>query len=289
MEVLVLDGKNYVKASKAARDLGYATDYVGQLCRSGQIDAHLIGRTWYVHQEQLSTYRVEKKRMSKIKAREYAKKTIAEFQAKAPETKNNYRNIDIQYESDSSDLIPATRKLTITNTSKALTHIDEDFSETVIENPGEKIKMSGDLNIVDVTDGPVDGETTILTPSRFKKGVPVVEEPAISDSAFAEIEAKVTAKRPSFEERLQTQQLDTVIEESVTEMPTPSTAAITHVQPNNSGLVYHVLFVLSLCTLVTVAISTVHVTTYAPDKIIPVEKSIQLDFKNSINILRSKI
>ena len=46
MEVLVLDGKNYVKASKAAKELGYATDYVGQLCRSGQVDAHLIGRTW---------------------------------------------------------------------------------------------------------------------------------------------------------------------------------------------------------------------------------------------------
>ena len=48
MEILVLDGKTYVKASKAAKDLGYATDYVGQLCRNDQIDAHLIGRTWYV-------------------------------------------------------------------------------------------------------------------------------------------------------------------------------------------------------------------------------------------------
>ncbi len=174
MEVLVLDGKNYVKASKAARDLGYATDYVGQLCRSGQVDAHLIGRTWYVNQEMLSTYKVEKKRTSRVKAREYAKKTIEEHRLKVTEDKNAYKNIDIRYESDSKELIPKTKKLSIKSTPAIdpKTKI-EDVSEfeggNEIVNEGNKVLMSGDLTVVDVTDGPVDLDTVVLTPGRIKR------------------------------------------------------------------------------------------------------------------------
>lgn len=175
MESLVLDGKTYVKASKAARDLGYATDYVGQLCRSGKVDAHLIGRTWYVYQDDLQTHRVEKKRMSRIKAREQAHKSIEAHRIKVNTTHNTYKNIDIQYEEDANELIPPTRKLSVIPAYERILKEKEvvDSNPTYI-NKGEKILMSGPISVVDVTDGPVDDETVFLTSILDRKRKPTV-------------------------------------------------------------------------------------------------------------------
>lgn len=164
MEVLVLDGKSYVKASKAARDLGYATDYVGQLCRGGKVDAHLIGRTWYVNKDELSTHRTEKKRMSRVKAREYAKRSIEDYKQKST---NISKNIDIRYENDTEALLPETKKLRVTSEPirKEFAYEDRvDGDEMEVFNKGEQVVMSGSIEVEDVTDGPVDTETTFLTP-----------------------------------------------------------------------------------------------------------------------------
>lgn len=167
MEILVLDGKSYVKASKAAKELGYATDYVGQLCRSGQVDAHLIGRTWYVNQEELSTHRTEKKRMSRTKAREYAKRSIEEYREKTAKSTNIYKNIDIQYEHDEQPLLPVTKKLQIKSepAKKEYAYKERvDGDEMEILNKGKSVVMSGDIKITDVTDGEIDRDTTVLRP-----------------------------------------------------------------------------------------------------------------------------
>ena len=184
METLVLDGKNYVKASKAARDLGYATDYVGQLCRSGKVSAHLIGRTWYVLQDELQIHRVEKKRMSRIKAREQAHKSIEAHRIKVNTTHNTYKNIDIQYEGDDRELIPTPKispekKLEIRSESAHAKAIAEaEYEETggnIIDNAGDKVLMKGDLTVVDVTDGPSDDDTVTLTPRMMRKKPEVTE------------------------------------------------------------------------------------------------------------------
>lgn len=172
MEVLVLDGKSYVKASKAARDLGYATDYVGQLCRGGKVDAHLIGRTWYVNKDELSTHRTEKKRISRVKAREYAKRSIEDFKQK---NTNTNKNIEIRYESDNEALLPETKKLKVTSepVRKEFAYEDRvDGDEMEVFNKGEIVMMSGDLEVEDVTDGPVDTETTLLTPKIVRSPRP---------------------------------------------------------------------------------------------------------------------
>lgn len=222
MEVLVLDGKNYVKASKAAKELGYATDYVGQLCRSGQVDAHLIGRTWYVNQEQLGSHRVEKKRISRVKAREQAKKSIEEHRLKVTETTNTYKNIDIQYEGDDRELIPTPKispekKLEIKSESAHAKAIAEaEFEETggnIIDNPGDKVLMKGDLTVVDVTDGPTDDDTITLTPrmirrkpeTKIEEKEPVEKSVGVSgesgESTIIQIQ-KEERKIPTFTERL---------------------------------------------------------------------------------------
>lgn len=45
---VVLSGKRYISAKRAAEISGYANDYIGQLCRSGKLESTRIGRNWYV-------------------------------------------------------------------------------------------------------------------------------------------------------------------------------------------------------------------------------------------------
>jgi hypothetical protein len=45
---LILEGKQYISSKRAAILTGYTKDYVGQLCRGDKVDAHLIGRNWYI-------------------------------------------------------------------------------------------------------------------------------------------------------------------------------------------------------------------------------------------------
>ncbi|QQG37865.1 MAG: helix-turn-helix domain-containing protein [Candidatus Kaiserbacteria bacterium] len=54
---IAVAGKTYIPSKKAAQECGYAQDYVGQLARSGQIDAHRIGTLWYVSLESLQEYK----------------------------------------------------------------------------------------------------------------------------------------------------------------------------------------------------------------------------------------
>lgn len=48
MDELVLEGETYFSTKRAAKETGYAKDYVGQLCREGRVTARLVGRSWYV-------------------------------------------------------------------------------------------------------------------------------------------------------------------------------------------------------------------------------------------------
>jgi hypothetical protein len=109
--------------------------------------------------------------MSRVKAREQARKTIEEHRTENENTPKNYKNIAISYESDEAELIPETRKVEIE------THVPEqpkvrkkratkkEMRDHSIENEGEKILMKGDVEVVDVTDGAQDPHTTVLEPT----------------------------------------------------------------------------------------------------------------------------
>jgi hypothetical protein len=58
-ESLIFEGKKFISAKRAAEITGYATDYIGQLCRSGKIDSKLVGRNWYVLEESLKGHEEE--------------------------------------------------------------------------------------------------------------------------------------------------------------------------------------------------------------------------------------
>lgn len=115
MEVLDIGGKEYVKASQAADKAGYTSDYVGQLCRSGAIDAHLVGRSWYVDVEELMTHRKGARRSARRKAREQVKKAIEQHKKEEADNIPKYlrhsdRSRRATYEADEHELIPAVQK-----------------------------------------------------------------------------------------------------------------------------------------------------------------------------------
>jgi hypothetical protein len=53
---VLLEGKEYVSAKRAADETGYARDYIGQLARKGLIGAQRVGGLWYVSLESLKGY-----------------------------------------------------------------------------------------------------------------------------------------------------------------------------------------------------------------------------------------
>ncbi len=172
METLTLGGKQYVKATKAARDLGYATDYVGQLCRTGKVDAHLVGRTWYVNVDMLGAHRVEKKRNARVKAREYAKKSIEEARTLTiEESTKGYKNIAIRYKSDNAGPIPELTKVHVASekffAEKALPA--EDAAPYEILNKDKKIIMSGAIPVFDAEEETALTDTVVLSPRIQRK------------------------------------------------------------------------------------------------------------------------
>jgi len=298
MEVLVLDGKNYVKVSKAAKDLGYATDYVGQLCRSGKVDAHLIGRTWYVNQDDLSTHRVEKKRMSRIKAREQAKRSIEEHRTKIKEPQNNYRNIAIQYEEDSSELIPKTKKLTV-DSERFVVAPSDDTPETFIENKGEKVVMTGELHVVDVTDGPIDTDTIILRPSHIRKSPKekVIDAEGVAGDSISEVKNETNEIRLSFEEKLESFDMSTVanglpVTESVPHASHDDDQDDSSISGNqkktDSSIGVFLFLTILLCAVAsTVLLSSVIDYSYEnPDQVV---NSFTFSLEKTINIISIKI
>ena len=297
MEVLVLDGKNYVKASKAARDLGYATDYVGQLCRSGQVDSHLIGRTWYVNQDDLGTHRVEKKRMSRTKAREQAKKLIEEYRSGAAKSQNNYTNIAIQYEHDSAELIPKPRVVPVESepVSRAVPEsTDIDADDMQVYNEGDKVLMSGDLNVVDVTDGVIDSDTVLLRPGRIRHGQ-IDAPPEAAAESVAEKRVERTARiKPSFEERLGYNSTAASISSTATQNQielnavVQETPAITMVG-NRPSIALCALALIAVLFATVASIPAYSVMKVSNSGVVIVESSLEYSTQEALEILSSKI
>jgi hypothetical protein len=67
---LMLEGTQYISSKRAADLTDYTKDYVGQLCRAKKVDAHLIGRNWYVSEEGILAHKRGEGKHSKKKADE---------------------------------------------------------------------------------------------------------------------------------------------------------------------------------------------------------------------------
>jgi len=159
MEHLDIGEKRYIKVSSAARETGYTTDYIGQLCRAKKIDAKLVGRTWYVAYDELLAHRQTRGRSSHVKAKKAFKKEVAaiEGETRIPITIEHTglrkRLVDeqITYHRDEAELIPRGREETevVEPASKKIV-VEKDSNERAVSfNTAEKpeIKWNGTIVI----------------------------------------------------------------------------------------------------------------------------------------------
>lgn len=126
MEVISIDGVEYIRASQLAKRFKYTSDYIGQLCRGGKVDAKLVGRTWYVNPDSLDGHKttrytktgpaekmsagatkieISRQRVEPVVRKETAK-SITDTRSKGS---NFLRRIEwkpLRYEADSADLLP---------------------------------------------------------------------------------------------------------------------------------------------------------------------------------------
>ncbi len=127
MELAIFpEGKEYISASRASEKVGYASDYIGQLCRAKKIPGRLVGRTWYVDLQSLlehkKTNKPGRKKNSKETAISHSQKpnsslkkflTPALIEQKLPEIFNtkSYKDVAITYQFEAGPRLPELIKL----------------------------------------------------------------------------------------------------------------------------------------------------------------------------------
>lgn len=115
MERISSNGETYVKASSIARELGYTADYVGQLCRSGQVDAQLVGRSWFVNENSIRAHKRNRYRSTSAKSKEAVREELAARTTRTPmNVRAHFQTIpqpqSVRYEPDEESVLPIVRQ-----------------------------------------------------------------------------------------------------------------------------------------------------------------------------------
>ncbi|MEZ4195125.1 MAG: hypothetical protein R3B53_01875 [Candidatus Paceibacterota bacterium] len=184
MEVVTIDGVEYLKATQAAKRFKYTSDYIGQLCRGKKIDAKLVGRTWYInplsletHKKGLYTKNVEVpaseisienkggKEISRIDIEPVIRKETAKIASGILPKSNFSKRIDwkpVKYEPDTSELLPNLKAIKNTDEiSRIKVDIADSEKITVRNSPGPTkmvadplptISLAGSLKIQSIDD-----------------------------------------------------------------------------------------------------------------------------------------
>ncbi|MES3031029.1 MAG: hypothetical protein V4697_01295 [Patescibacteria group bacterium] len=58
-DTLILQDKIYISAKRVHEIFGYTSDYVGQLCRAGKLEARMVGRSWFVTEKSVADHKIE--------------------------------------------------------------------------------------------------------------------------------------------------------------------------------------------------------------------------------------
>ena len=109
MDTISVKGEKYIKAGLIAKELGYTPDYVGQLCRSGQVLATLVGRGWYVSESSIRAHKKSRYRSNLSKSHSAVKQVIEKnFDPQTPRYLKN--SSPAVYQNDEEPLFPTLDK-----------------------------------------------------------------------------------------------------------------------------------------------------------------------------------
>lgn len=185
MEYISVGGEKYVKASSIARELGYTADYVGQLARSGKIEAQLVGRSWFVNERSIQEHKRDRYRSTAAKSREALRESLESFRpslerSRTPESHFEKRAIynSLQYEADSHDVLPTIPERELAETSEeTVAERGPEQEETAVEEreqlPNEVVHT---VPIRTIPDRALKRHTEMRTPVRnVNKPVTAIE------------------------------------------------------------------------------------------------------------------
>ncbi len=111
MEEISVKGEIYVKTSILAKKLGYTSDYIGQLCRAGAVNAQLVGRSWYVSEESLRQHKKNRYRSNLASTKKEIRKTNpTKDPIRAAFANPEYTRKVVNYENDEAELLPRLEK-----------------------------------------------------------------------------------------------------------------------------------------------------------------------------------
>lgn len=172
METVTIDGVEYVKASVLAKRHRYTSDYIGQLCRSKKVDAHLVGRTWYVYPPSLEGHKstryaelrsgeknqneVSNTASSRVEVEAPIKKTL--LRAQSPHFHDRVYWKGAAYESDDAALLPQPDRKTEARPLKMPIRLAESErvrvasvskNVSMVSQPLPAIALSGTLKVRD--------------------------------------------------------------------------------------------------------------------------------------------
>jgi len=210
MDTVVFDGVAYVKASTLAKRFRYTTDYIGQLCRSGKVDARLVGRSWYVNEAALIAHKEARyqptrsdEKISKIKVFEDISADVSTTKvhprltrvtsklvvqpSETPAKKNFASRLAFtpaRYEPDEADLLPQPvtkhtnqkpQELPIepAESKKIRIATVETVTEPLAFTEVPEVSLSGELHIKSLDYSPEDQDAPLVTVQDF----PSVEPP----------------------------------------------------------------------------------------------------------------
>jgi len=151
MDTITLEGSVYTKLSVLAKKYNYTTDYIGQLCRSGKLDAQLVGRSWYatesslkVHKHGHTTASATKSTTSSSRQQEQSTAPVTKVVVRPRVHKNVHRHYQDQialkkiieyrsvpsYDTDPSELVPVLKKDAALHNSIHVAHSNAPESDT---------------------------------------------------------------------------------------------------------------------------------------------------------------
>jgi hypothetical protein len=143
MDIVTHKGVDYKKATLVAKEFGYTTDYIGQLCRAEKVDARLVGRAWYVNTDSLEEHKKSRYKAD-FEARVAAKDPLHTIEEDQKETtsvpigqptkvepvlknktvrmtrhfKDGFVTVPVNYVPDEGDLMPSVAKVTVTQSEE---------------------------------------------------------------------------------------------------------------------------------------------------------------------------
>ncbi|MDB5238000.1 MAG: hypothetical protein JWM46_270, partial [Candidatus Kaiserbacteria bacterium] len=77
---ILIEGKRFVGSKEAGALFGLSSDYISRLCREEKVPGRLIGHTWYVEADKLTSYIAKRESEKKIQAQELRDQRIKEYQ-----------------------------------------------------------------------------------------------------------------------------------------------------------------------------------------------------------------